>query len=66
MLPLGDFAAYEQWVQEHDILDASDREAIRSGALRLPRRPKISLVLLATPGGHAASSQLIGGAAVGG
>jgi hypothetical protein len=44
-------------VQEHDVLDDSDREAIRSGALRLPRRPKISLVLLATPGGHAASSQ---------
>jgi GT2 family glycosyltransferase len=57
MLPLGDLAAYEQWVQEHDVLDDSDREAIRSGALRLPRRPKISLVLLATPGGHAASSQ---------
>jgi len=51
MLTYGDFRAYSEWVQAHDTLGESDRQAIRDGVRGLPRSPLFSVVLMPTPDG---------------
>ena len=51
MLTYVDFRLYSEWVQAHDTLGESDRQAIRDGVRRLPRSPMFSVVLLPTPDG---------------
>ena len=51
MLTYGDFRLYSEWVQAHDTLGESDRQAIRDSVRRLPRSPLFSVVLMPAPDG---------------
>jgi O-antigen biosynthesis protein len=51
MRTYGDFRLYNEWVQAHDTLGDTDRQAIGDSMRRLPRSPVFSIVLLPTPDG---------------